>query len=226
MTTHARLTQSMVGSIGACKLYFLTRERNAWHSTWIRRYSPASIQLSFLGAALEAEKHRTRGTTFIIQELPALRISSGAGHLFVTDINSKNPLEDYSRDALRASVISDLRPNTEEHDRYLIHGAPMIKAALSFKPESRFWRKPQPPKNHVLVLGIEETGLEFDLIGRSELFPPLWRWYSSPSSGRSPLNWSEAFDAPISADKVLELSKTNEPNSNNITDLFTSRSKN
>ena len=207
--TNPELLRSAVNSINACKIYFLTRERNAWHSTWIRRYSPGSIQLTFSGAASEAEKLRARGTNFIVQELPALRLSSRKGHLFVTDINSKCPLEHYWQDALYSgdadgrSLISDARNN------YLVRGAPMIGAALSFRHDSRFWRRSPPPENHVLVLAAEETGLEFEPIpSREHLIPALWKWHSVSSGGSRPLEWSKSFFEPVNPDKVIELSKS------------------
>ncbi len=86
--SHPKLYHSEVTSIGCCKLFFLVAGRNAWHSTWINRYTPGSLQTSFLGATSEAEKRRVQGTTFVIKEIPALKLSSKAGHLLVRQLQA------------------------------------------------------------------------------------------------------------------------------------------
>ena len=206
--SHPKLCNSSVTSIGCCKLFFLVAGRNAWHSTWINRYTPGSLQASFLGAAATAEKRRVQGTTFVIKELPALKFSSNSGHLLVTEINCRQPLKHYSPDALSNELKQGLEFIDGHQDNYFSVGSPIMGAALSFRPDSRFWRISPPLRNRVLVLGTENKEQDFEQIHLSNALPALWRWPSSSSGSAYKLDWSQIPETTVDPLSVISLSRT------------------
>ena len=87
-----KLARSKVGDVSAGLLYYLFSGRNAWHSTWITRYTEGCMHGDLQGAKDTAERQRKQGSVFYIAELQALIIKSAAGVLAVTEINSGRPL--------------------------------------------------------------------------------------------------------------------------------------
>lgn len=96
------LAQVNRSSIGDAPIYgarltrvaFLTYGRNAWHSTWITRYYTAgSVALTVGALQSKAERLRTQGSVFKIDEMPALALQTDAATLFVVEINRGRQLE-------------------------------------------------------------------------------------------------------------------------------------
>ena len=54
------------------KMLYLGYGRNAWHSTWIRRYYPGSISFFEKDLQLLCEKHRVQGSVFRIEPVPVV----------------------------------------------------------------------------------------------------------------------------------------------------------
>ena len=77
----------------AVKLHYVIYGRNAWNSTWVTKYSPGCMNLSFDTAKRVAEKNRIQGSVFYIRELPALQFINSKLSLFVTEINTDIPLK-------------------------------------------------------------------------------------------------------------------------------------
>lgn len=70
------------------RLAFLAYGRNAWHSTWITRYYNAgSVALTVGALQAKAEKLRTQGSVFRIEEMPALALQTEAATLFLVEVN-------------------------------------------------------------------------------------------------------------------------------------------
>lgn len=83
-------------------LYYVYSGRNAWHSTWITRYTLGCMHTNFESAKAFVERERVQGSLFYIQKLPSLIIEGTKNILYVTQINSNNPLCGYSSDAVTA----------------------------------------------------------------------------------------------------------------------------
>lgn len=70
------------------RLPFLSYGRNAWHSTWITRYySAGSVCLAIGALQAKAEKLRTQGSVFRIEEMPALALQTEGATIFLVEVN-------------------------------------------------------------------------------------------------------------------------------------------
>jgi hypothetical protein len=61
-----------INDVFLARLYFCTKGRNAWHSTWIKRYLTGSIKTTIESAKEYCESLRGNGNTLYINEIPAL----------------------------------------------------------------------------------------------------------------------------------------------------------
>jgi len=76
------------------RLAFLTYGRNAWHSTWITRYYTAgSVALGVGTLQSKAERLRTQGSVFKIDEMPALALQTETATLFLVEVNRGHQME-------------------------------------------------------------------------------------------------------------------------------------
>jgi len=157
-------SKSRVREIKPVKIYYCYYGRNAWHSTWIRRYSPSCMHLSIDSAKHYAEQKRTQGSVFYIEELPALEINAGPYRVYITQINQNCPLREYRSQAVRSSVAVGKRKIDNAQNFYLKSGANIGSLLLSFSHDSRFWINTQPSSNSVMLLytaeNIEATPLK------------------------------------------------------------------
>jgi hypothetical protein len=203
-SSFGRLARSRIKQVWAGKLYYLFNGRNAWHSTWVSRYTPGCMHTDLMSAKDTAERQRTQGSVFNIEELPALFFQTAAGLLAVTEINTHRPLHGYSSHA-----VGETPPGVAKirgaRDFYLETGAPLLGAALSFEPSSRFWRHRPPFKNSVIVVASSSTNLETEALGRK----PLHTYQSRPIGGYYRLGWSivPARDNRASATPVRALAR-------------------
>lgn len=171
--------------VKATTIYYCLYGRNAWHSTWVNRYYNNCMHPTLDSAKEFAESLRVQGSVFYIQELPALCIDAGSYSLVATQINTSEPLREYSTYALlespsRSEKIEGYR------DNYFTLGAPMNGVALSFDFDSRFW-KTQQPKNDSIVLLYSKykcTASDFKKI-------KLKRWKSESVGKYYLLSWSK-----------------------------------
>lgn len=77
--------------VRAARLYLLTRERNAWHNTTSRRYKgPASLTASLEQAKREAERWRAQGSSFTIQQVPAVLLIGEEMRVAITESLSRH----------------------------------------------------------------------------------------------------------------------------------------
>ena len=75
----------------AC-IYHFWIGRNAWHSTWANHYpedDAFSLDLDELVSKIETS--RTKGSTFSIQEIPAIAIITEKSTLVISDLYSRRP---------------------------------------------------------------------------------------------------------------------------------------
>ena len=84
-----------IKNIGIKKVFHLMTGRNAWHSTWVRQYYKKCMATESRDLEYEAEKIREAGTTFQIDEIPALCLELNSGCFLATEINTVFPLEHF-----------------------------------------------------------------------------------------------------------------------------------
>lgn len=186
--------------VKAVKIYYCLYGRNAWHSTWIQKYFPNCMQITFDAAKQYAESLRIQGSVFSILEMPALQIDSGSVKFLATQINTITPLRGYSPNALRdiptwKNKIDNLREN------YLKFGAPIEGSMLSFDYDSRFWRTRQPPKNSVILLYFD-SNIELEALKTTK----LKSWRSNSVGEHYYLNWHEVDNA-VRQSAVMRIAK-------------------
>ena len=90
------MAQSLINDFQAGKLFFLSRCRNAWYSTWVTHYFAGCMHTTLQSAKEEAEQLRGPGSVFIIHEIPSLIVRTEVGLLAVTEINTQRPLYEYA----------------------------------------------------------------------------------------------------------------------------------
>jgi hypothetical protein len=123
----------LVRSVGAVKLYYVTAGRNAWWGTWIKRYEPGCMHISFESARSFAEKRRVQGTVFYIVELPTIAIVGSKGALLISEINSQKFFSRF-RNA-RLQKLADTIP---------VSTMTLNQFAHIFRPKSSIWAANYP----------------------------------------------------------------------------------
>lgn len=199
----AEMVRGTVKGVSPRIIYYVTTGRNAWHSTWVQQYSNGCMHSSLQSAKNYAEKRRTQGTVFTIKEQPALQICTENGQIIVTQINTTRPLSDYSPDAVRARPAQGAKLIDKASDNYLTAGASALGVALSFDCASRFWRKPPPRRNSVIVVASEDAALELDALRPRK----LRAWTSLSNGGGYLLGWRER-ENETKVNDVISLSKS------------------
>lgn len=186
-----------VESISTARLYYVYTGRNAWHSTWIRKYSKGCMHTSLKSAKDYVEKKRVQGTVFNIEELPAIAFKSSAGDIIATQINTRTPLEAYSPDAIsNVDILADIYPHLNL-DNYIQLGAPMLGVALSFRHWSRFWSVRQQESDAAIVVVTRDKSAEYN----HDLDEGFKSYSSYTQGGNYRLGWftrdAEMSAAPI-----------------------------
>lgn len=151
------LLTSRVQALQPVLLYYVFTGRNAWHSTWVQRYTPGCMHTSLQSARQYAEARRVQGTVFNIKELPALLFRSPHGCLVVTQINSHDPLATYAAMAVHDDVGPGQRKIDGALDCYMVPDAPMQGVLLSFEPGSRFWHRAPAPRDSVIRVATDDS---------------------------------------------------------------------
>ena len=156
---HQFVSTRCVTKIDAAILYYLHYGRNAWHSTWIRRYYREGCLHSTLDSAkLTAEKLRGQGTTFTIEQMPALSIGSDIGFVFVTQINSACPLQHFLTEEIEEIDTKRSGYETAEMRFPLRYGTPIGDVLKAFRSDSKCWTqatRPMTQTQQVLCLDVD-----------------------------------------------------------------------
>lgn len=181
-----KLSESVVTSINSVVLYYLTTGRNAWHSTWVLRYQDRCMHYSLESAKASAERLRVQGTVFTIKQLPAICFGSDQGCLVASQINTDNPLQHYSADAVCVETPAHTKKIKGARDNYFELGAPMEGVALSFEFGSRFWRVRPPLRHSVFLVATNEPKSPIEPLGNKTLESMV----SFSNGGAYLLGWS------------------------------------
>ena len=188
-------------SVAAKKIFYCFCGRNAWYATWVQIYSPDCMHLTIESAKEHAERKRVQGSVFYIEELPALELDAGPYRIYLTQINSSCPLKEYRCDAVRKHLRFDQNFIGGARDRYLVLGASVERAVLSFNYDSRFWLSEQPPQNSIMFLYTKG-----EIPGARLTTTPLKAWVSSSVGNNYYLNWHRK-DSKRSGRSVLRITK-------------------
>lgn len=163
---HVALAESRISEVRAVKIFYVSSGRNAWYSTWVKRYSPGCMHVSIDTAKDHAERMRKQGSVFVIREQPAVAGISTAGAVIATQINTPRPLAAYSQSALLGAYP---RPTPESGpDDYLVEGAPMLGFAQTFDWGSQFWRARPPVRDSVFLLALDRRDIELEALSKAK----------------------------------------------------------
>jgi hypothetical protein len=195
------LDKSPVKEISCGAIYYAYTGRNAWHSTWITRYTNGCMHTTIESAKKYAERLRTRGTVFYIRQLPCLVIKSDDNQIIITEINSTNPLAGYSENAISNHLPVGHKKIDGARDNYLTIGSPINGLAMSFLPNSRFWVKRPSPRNSVIILSGKEIVTTIENID-----PTKQQAYQSFSNGGNYLLGWRSIEVNVQGEAILNLS--------------------
>lgn len=126
--------------IRAVAVMFLSSGRNAWHSTWIRRYNPGDFFRDGRRVRETVDERRTPGTVFYLKVLPALQFDFGARKFVMTEINTLEPFRHMHLDQVRFGLLGD------DLDTFLD----------LVPPPSGLWKHGQQCENSIVVQEIDE----------------------------------------------------------------------
>lgn len=162
-------------------LYFVFNGRNAWHSTWIQKYTVGCMHTNFQSAKDFVERKRVQGSVFYIKQLPCLIFKSKNKKIYITEINNKNPLCGYSYMDIN-NIKSEDKFNKKS---YLLNGKLLKDILLSFDINSNFWNRQKPSKNSFFIF----YSVNHDLY-KTEDIPSELKIYNSVSYGKNnKLGW-------------------------------------
>lgn len=190
-----------INSIRPIKMFYCLYGRNAWHSTWVQKYSTGCMHLKIESAKMHAENRRVQGSVFYIKEMPALEIDVGPYRAFITQINNPCPLREYRINALRERPPPGMNLIKNARDCYLKFGVQLSALVLSFAHDSRFWTTPQPFRNSVMVL-YNSHKIEAEPLKSTKL-----KGWESNSAGKDYRLWWSSKTSKVSQASVLRITR-------------------
>jgi hypothetical protein len=184
------------------KLFFLTKNRNAWHAIKINRFDKKSFFLSLKDAELAAESRRKNGTSFLIKEIPGLFFDFENYYIFIVQINTNQPLLDYSKTPTLNGLFSK---NDSDFARYNFDfkGRTGLDVLNSFLIHSNNWIR--RPLESEYVLSIFEFG-EYPHLCRLHIGVPLITYQSKFLDGATAIEWNPVCN-DINFSHIISLSE-------------------
>lgn len=190
----SKKVSSLINSVEKITIYYYIYGRNAWHSTWIQRYTPMCMHTTFESAKNQAENDRKNGSVFTIRQLPALLIKSDAFDFIVTQINESNPLAEYQ---LVPENVLSLNPIGNQR---LQKKSCIFSFIDSLGCNSKNWLHKQAKENSLIILkGFSSVQFE-ELVENTRLM----EWKSKSYGKGFYLGWNEA-ESSIRPDKICSL---------------------
>lgn len=178
-------SNDVVSRIKTGILYFVFSGRNAWHSTWVQKYTDGCMHTNLQSAKNYVETKRVQGTVFNIIQLPCLIIESNDLKLYFTEINTSDPLSGYSPQAVTNSPPQGYKLVDNFKDNYLNNREQLCNIILSFNRNSRFW-KVKPSANNSIQIFISQNISAYE----TENIPENLISYRSVSVGKKfKLSW-------------------------------------
>ena len=140
LISNPSLSAELITSVKVKKIFHLITGRNAWHSTWVRQYYKKCMSTESRDLENDAEKIRGPGTTFQIDEIPALCLEIQSGCLVITEINTTEPLRNYSPKYVSTDGI-DLKLNNPS-EKSIFTGNTLANVLQSFISQES-WKLPK-----------------------------------------------------------------------------------
>ena len=187
----------------AIRIYYCYRYRNAYQGP-AQHYSPGCMHQTRSSAERFAEDWRAQGSVFYVEQRPSLLLVARDYCVVVIQINSDNPLKDYSYLALPEKMGWISRKASDTEQVVLTRGIKLEAPVSSFAPYSNFWVVPQPPHSSVVFVTTDGASDSFEALGdqpllkwKSESINNILQWREvKPSvSGRAVLNLCHLFNA-------------------------------
>lgn len=186
----SKLLHSPLLDLRVARAFLLTKGRNAWHSTWVRRYQGSHAVHGMLEWAKEdAEAKRGPGNVFCIREMPVLVLDIEDEHEFeysivLTDFYADSPFARWSKH--EAGSILELE-------------TPIGAVLNAFSAEGA-WLYPAPNPHSLIVA----RALSFEL-PHSGTTEELHSWTSRPVGAHRSLAWvKEANDYVFDGVNAIE----------------------
>lgn len=137
-------SETVPPSLRAVAVLFLSRGRNAWHSTWVRNYQHGDFFREGRKVRETIEWRKERGTVFYLSVLPGFQIAYGNRRFIVTEINTFEPFRHMDLMTARFGPMSC-----------------NLSAFLDvIGPPSSLWKEGQPQRYHVIVQEVEEDFID------------------------------------------------------------------
>ncbi len=170
-----------VEKVKAGAVYFATEGRNAWHSTWVVKYTKNSVHSTLASAKSFCERKRKSGSVFYVKRLPCLVLIFSKGAVVVTEINSDNPLS-------RHLLLSELPgKDVVVAKRLVINSLKDVSdVRVGFGVHSHVWASGRGKPNSILIMQHKDSS---KLEGQPES-SKIWR--SSSIGGDYKLMWRES----------------------------------
>lgn len=137
--------EDLLRSIRPVVVYFLHYGRNAWHSTWIKRYQPNHFFRDIRSVKALVDRRKWQGTVLYLDVLPAIQFEFAASRFVLTEINTDRPFKNFKKQ------FPHQLANTLTRGVFLDEiGKPGL-----------FWKKYQGFRNSVILQEIESDFLDF-----------------------------------------------------------------
>ena len=191
---------SLITGVGRCKVYYAHDGRNAWHSTWVQRYSDGCMHTTLQSAKDYCEGRRKPGSVFYIREVPALWLTIHLGTYVLIQIGEKNPFGNYGA----TCPPEGTNGSTHTVSPNLFKRGGLVALAIgSFVHYSRHWRK-MPDADSVILTWranardsmVLDTTKDGQQLKASQIVEPLndapmHRYTSSSAGSNYLLQWSK-----------------------------------
>lgn len=197
---NSKLLQSPLLDLRVARAFLLTKGRNAWHSTWIRRYQGSHAVHGMLEWAKEdAEAKRGPGNVFYIREMPVLVLDIEDEHeldcsIVLTDFYADNPFARWSKH--EAGSVLELE-------------TPVGAVLNAFSAEGA-WLYPAPNPHSLIVARARSFELP-----HSGTVEELHSWTSRPVGAQRSLAWVKetnnyVFDGVNAVERQFRLVNSDE----------------
>jgi hypothetical protein len=152
LTNNPSLGAEIIKSVEVKKIFHLVTGRNAWHSTWVRQYYKKSMSTESRDLENDAEKRREAGTTFQIDEIPALCLELPSGCLLITEINTLHPFKNYNP----KYITKDIKDcNSKKLSEKSIFTGNTLANVLQSLNINEFWQAPKK-ENSLFLLYVKD----------------------------------------------------------------------
>lgn len=158
-------------NLEAVVLYVVLEVRDLWGTTTQRSYAGASaLQVRLEAAKVEAERQRSPGASFEIEEVPGLLLASADRSIAMVDFHSANSFGEWD--------IAEAR-------NLLRRGVDIERVLDSFAATGIWTERPNPDS----LIRVELGGP--DAPKRVTGAISFWKWKSMPFGSHRPMTWRE-----------------------------------